>query len=93
MQHYREILLKKFTEEYQKLNTEQRKAVDTIEGPVMVIAGPGQAKHKFLLQELERYYWKQMYFPKIFYALLIPMPAQLPCEKGCCNLSAPMHTK
>ncbi len=48
MQHYRETLLKKFTEEYQKLNPEQHKAVDTIEGPVMVIAGPGTGKTQIL---------------------------------------------
>lgn len=48
MQHYREILLKKFTEEYERLNTEQRTAVDTIDGPVMVIAGPGTGKTQIL---------------------------------------------
>jgi DNA helicase-2/ATP-dependent DNA helicase PcrA len=48
MQNYREKLQKKFRDEYEKLNTEQRKAVDSIEGPVMVIAGPGTGKTQIL---------------------------------------------
>jgi DNA helicase-2/ATP-dependent DNA helicase PcrA len=48
MRHYREILQNKFSEEYKKLNAEQRRAVDTIEGPVMVIAGPGTGKTQIL---------------------------------------------
>jgi DNA helicase-2/ATP-dependent DNA helicase PcrA len=48
MQDYRNILQKKFSEEYNKLNDQQRKAVDTIEGPVMVIAGPGTGKTQIL---------------------------------------------
>ena len=48
MQSYRQNLQNKFTEEYEKLNPQQRIAVDTIEGPVMVIAGPGTGKTQIL---------------------------------------------
>lgn len=37
-----------FTKLYSNLNPEQREAVDTIEGPVMVIAGPGTGKTTIL---------------------------------------------
>lgn len=48
MSMYSERLSRKFTEEYARLNKEQRKAVDAIEGPVMVIAGPGTGKTQIL---------------------------------------------
>lgn len=37
-----------YLEEYEKLNTQQKRAVDTVAGPVMVIAGPGTGKTQIL---------------------------------------------
>ena len=40
--------MKKFEEEYTRLNENQRKAVNQLDGPVMVIAGPGTGKTQIL---------------------------------------------
>ncbi|MES2966268.1 MAG: ATP-dependent helicase, partial [Patescibacteria group bacterium] len=44
----KEALLENFNQAYQALNDAQKEAVDTIEGPVMVIAGPGTGKTQIL---------------------------------------------
>ena len=41
----RKIYTEKYNEIYNRLNTQQKKAVDNIDGPVMVIAGPGTGKN------------------------------------------------
>src|SRR5688572_3108048 len=48
----KEKLEQKFREEYNKLNEKQRLAVDTIDGPVMVIAGPGTGKTQILASRI-----------------------------------------
>lgn len=41
-------VISKFDEQYSRLNPDQKKAVDTIDGPVLVIAGPGTGKTQVL---------------------------------------------
>ena len=52
MSFIKDRLEAKFTEEYEKLNEQQRRAVDMIEGPVMVIAGPGTGKTQILASRI-----------------------------------------
>ena len=40
--------MESFEKLYQQLNAEQQQAVDALEGPVMVIAGPGTGKTQIL---------------------------------------------
>src|SRR3954454_23349344 len=44
----RKTYVEKYTQIYNGLNPQQKKAVDNIEGPVMVIAGPGTGKTQIL---------------------------------------------
>jgi DNA helicase-2/ATP-dependent DNA helicase PcrA len=44
----KEKLSQQFNEVYQKLNEQQKQAVDQIDGPVMVVAGPGTGKTQIL---------------------------------------------
>src|SRR5688572_26705621 len=48
----KERLEKKFAEEFGRLNEKQKMAVETIEGPVMVIAGPGTGKTQILASRI-----------------------------------------
>ena len=68
-------LHQKFLQEYEKLNEQQQKAVDTIEGPVMVIAGPGTGKTQILASRIGKILLETDASPIIFFVLPIPMPA------------------
>jgi DNA helicase-2/ATP-dependent DNA helicase PcrA len=48
----KERLEQRFLEEYERLNEKQKLAVDRIEGPVMVIAGPGTGKTQILASRI-----------------------------------------
>ncbi|MFM2358244.1 MAG: hypothetical protein RLY16_237, partial [Bacteroidota bacterium] len=48
MSNYKQLLLQKFQQAYVQLNEQQQIAVNTIDGPVMVIAGPGTGKTQIL---------------------------------------------
>lgn len=64
MSFNKERLEKRFAEEYEQLNEKQRLAVDTIEGPVMVIAGPGTGKTQILASRIGKILLETDVFPQ-----------------------------
>lgn len=64
MSFNKERLEKKFREEYEKLNEKQQLAVNTIEGPVMVIAGPGTGKTQILASRIGKILLETDVFPE-----------------------------
>lgn len=58
-----------FTNLYNQLNSEQKEAVDTIEGPVMVVAGPGTGKTQVLTLRIANILRKTQMNPRNILAL------------------------
>ena len=61
--------MKTFKTLYTKLNKEQKEAVDTLEGPVMVIAGPGTGKTQILAMRIANILHKKKTAPEKILAL------------------------
>ena len=78
--------LEKFQDIYNSLNERQKLAVDTIEGPVMVIAGPGTGKTQILSARIGKILLETDAQPDNILCLLIQMQAWWPCAKDCSAL-------
>lgn len=60
---------KAFARELQKLNTAQREAVETIEGPLMIVAGPGTGKTQVVAMRIGQILQKTQLNPRNVLAL------------------------
>ena len=63
------MITNKFNELYKRLNPEQKLAVDEIEGPVMVVAGPGTGKTQILTLRIANILLKTQVNPENILAL------------------------
>ncbi len=66
---------------YKKLNTEQRQAVDTLDGPVIVIAGPGTGKTQILTLRIANILRKTDIPPDAILALTFTESAAAACRR------------
>jgi DNA helicase II / ATP-dependent DNA helicase PcrA len=87
-----------FDRAYQALNPEQKRAVDTIEGPVMVIAGPGTGKTQILTLRIANILLKTDTPPEAILALTFTesgvkaMRERLHRYVGATSYRVPIHT-
>ena len=92
------MITPKFKTEYSKLNPKQKEAVDTIEGPVMVMAGPGTGKTTILTLRIANILLKTDTPPSGILALTFTeagtktMRAKLREIIGETALDVPIHT-
>jgi len=82
-------LLQKFEEEYNRLNEQQRKAVDKLFGPVMVIAGPGTGKTQILSVRIGKILLETDYLPSNILCLTYTDAGVLAMRKRLLNMIGP----
>ena len=85
----REKLLQKFSEEYDRLNQQQKQAVDKIFGPVMVIAGPGTGKTQILSVRIGKILLETDYLPSNILCLTYTDAGVLAMRKRLLNMIGP----
>jgi DNA helicase II / ATP-dependent DNA helicase PcrA len=85
----REKLLEKFNIEYNRLNEQQKKAVDQIYGPVMVVAGPGTGKTQILSVRIGKILLETDYLPSNILCLTYTDAAVLAMRKRLLSLIGP----
>ena len=85
----KEKLEKKFREEYEKLNERQRLAVDAIDGPVMVIAGPGTGKTQILASRVGKILLETDSLPQNILCLTFTDAGVVSMRKRLLNLIGP----
>ncbi len=78
-----------FSLEYQKLNSEQKLAVDTIEGPVMVIAGAGTGKTQTIALRIGKILEETQVNPSNILCLTFTENAALNMRERLLNLIGP----
>ncbi len=75
-----------FDELYAKLNAEQKEAVDTIEGPVMVVAGPGTGKTQILTLRIANILRKTDIHPENILALTFTESSAVSMRRRLVNI-------
>jgi len=80
------MITDQFKTHYDKLNPQQKKAVDTIEGPVMVIAGPGTGKTQVLILRIAKILLETQIEPENILALTFTESAVYEIRKRLVSL-------
>ncbi|MFH1375393.1 MAG: ATP-dependent DNA helicase [Patescibacteria group bacterium] len=80
---------KKFNEEFEKLNPAQREAAETVEGPVLIVAGPGTGKTQTLALRLANILQKTQAKPHNLLALTFTESAAIELKKRLAEIIGP----
>ena len=80
---------KKFDAEFKKLNPAQREAAETVEGPVLIVAGPGTGKTQTLALRLANILQKTQMRPHNLLALTFTESAAIELKKRLAEIIGP----